>query len=106
MGSWSYGQLLTILKYKAASLGKIVVDVNPRHTSQKCSKCGYIDKQNRKALQFKCKQCGFELNADLNAARNIAQLGMSELSRLSVNQPIVTHNRMAVTSPQALAVGD
>lgn len=87
LGSWSYGQLLTLLKYKAESVGKNVIEVNPRHTSQRCSKCGYVDKANRKGLQFKCKQCGFELNADLNAARNIAQLGKSELSRLPVNQP-------------------
>ena len=96
LGSWSYGQLLTLLKYKAENLGKIVIEVNRRHTSQRCNKCGHTDKLNRKGLQFKCKQCGFELNTDLNAARNIALLGISELSRLPINQPIVT--QMAVTS--------
>jgi putative transposase len=92
LGGWSYGELLTILTYKAENVGKRVVQVNPSYTSQRCSKCGYIHRDNRKGLQFKCKQCGFELNADLNAARNIGQLGKSELIRLSVNQPIVAHN--------------
>lgn len=98
LGGWSYGQLLTLLKYKAENVGKRLIQVNPKHTSQRCSKCGNIDQNNRKGLQFKCKQCGFELNADLNAARNIGQLGMSELIRLSVNQPIVAHNGMAAAN--------
>ena len=105
LGGWSYGQLLTMLTYKSENIGKRIVQVNPRHTSQRCSKCGYIDKQNRKGLKFKCKQCGFELNADLNAARNIGEIGKSELVRLSVNQPIVAHTGTTATSPQALAVG-
>ena len=47
--------------------------INPKFTSQRCSKCGYISKENRKTQAgFKCKNCGFEENADLNAARNIA----------------------------------
>ncbi len=80
LGSWSYGQLLTLLKYKAedaaAAAGKIVLEIDPRYISQRCSKCGHIDKKNRKGLQFKCTKCDFELNADLNAAaRNIAQKG-------------------------------
>jgi IS605 OrfB family transposase len=98
LGGWSYGQLLALLEYKAENVGKRLIQVNPKHTSQRCSKCGNIDQHNRKGLRFKCKQCGFELNADLNAARNIGQLGMSELIRLSVNPPIVAHNGMAATS--------
>jgi IS605 OrfB family transposase len=89
LGSWSYNQLSAFIKYKAESTGKTVVEVNPRHTSQTCSICGYTDKSNRKGLVFKCRGCGYELNADLNAARNIAVLGMSEYGRLCVNEPNV-----------------
>lgn len=89
LGNWSYGQLSTFIKYKAESIGKTVVEVNPRHTSQMCSICGYINKSNRKGLAFKCRKCGYELNSDLNAARNIAVLGMSEYGRLIVNEPNV-----------------
>jgi IS605 OrfB family transposase len=89
LGNWSYGQLSTFIKYKAESMNKIVVEVNPRHTSQMCNICGYIDKSNREGLNFKCRKCGYELNADLNAARNIAVLGMSEYGRLIVNEPNV-----------------
>lgn len=60
------------LRYKAERIGKNVVTVSPQYTSQKCSCCGHINKDNRKTQsKFKCVVCGFELNADLNAAINI-----------------------------------
>lgn len=90
LGNWSYYQLENFLSYKAEELDGMTIKVNPRHTSQRCSKCGHIEPSNRNGNRFKCKSCGFELHADLNASRNIAQLGMSELSRLNVIQPIVT----------------
>jgi transposase, IS605 OrfB family, central region len=98
LGGWSYGELLSLLTYKAENLGKRVARVNPSYTSQRCSRCGYTKRDNRKGLRFRCRQCGFELNADLNAARNIGQLGRSELVRLPVNQPIVAHNGPAATN--------
>jgi transposase len=53
--------------------------VNPRHTSQECSACGCIDKENRKSQsKFVCKDCGFTANADINAAINILERGKHE----------------------------
>ncbi|WP_297216731.1 zinc ribbon domain-containing protein, partial [Thermoplasma sp.] len=56
--------------------------VNPKYTSQKCSICGYTDKNNRHGSVFRCNNCGFELHADLNASRNIEVLDTSEYFRL------------------------
>ena len=45
---------------------------NAEYTSQQCSCCGYIHKNNRKTQEkFKCIHCGYEKNADLNASINI-----------------------------------
>lgn len=45
----------------------------PKYTSQRCSECGYIDKENRlEQKSFKCLKCGYTTNADFNAARNIS----------------------------------
>lgn len=104
LGNWSYYQLESFLNYKTEILNKIIYKVNPKHTSQRCSKCGHIEPSNRNGNRFKCKSCGFELHSDLNASRNIAQLGKSELSRLNVIQPIVTINT-SVTSPCSSEVG-
>jgi transposase len=49
-----------------------VVAIDPRHTSQTCSKCSYQSRSNRKSQSlFLCKECDYQLNADLNAAYNI-----------------------------------
>lgn len=72
--SWSFNRLRTFIDYKAELSGKLVVSVDPRYTSQKCSRCGHIDKKSRVTTSsFHCTSCGFQLDADLNAARNIRQ---------------------------------
>ena len=44
------------------------------YTSQTCSRCGNIDKENRQTQEtFVCTKCGVKLNADHNAAINIAR---------------------------------
>ena len=72
--SWSFAQMRSFLTYKAEAKGCQVVGIDPRYTSQKCSKCGYIYRGNRKSQSvFLCRQCGYELNADLNGSINIAR---------------------------------
>ncbi len=72
--SWRFRDLIDKIKYKAEEEGVPIKEVNPKYTSQICSKCGYKDRENRERREFKCKECGFELNADLNASRNIASI--------------------------------
>lgn len=89
LNNWSFYQLAQFLEYKAEALGKSVIYIDPRYSSQKCSKCGNIKKSNRKGNSYHCS-CGLDIHADLNASRNIAQAGISCLSRVSVNNPNVT----------------
>jgi len=68
----SWGIFFEMLKYKAEKKGGEVIEVDPKFTSQKCSCCGHISKENRKSQsKFQCIQCDFKLNADLNASINI-----------------------------------
>lgn len=70
---WSFKRLRELLTYKAETKGCQVVGVDPRHTSQTCSKCGCQHKSNRKSQSlFQCRSCSHQLNADLNGSRNIA----------------------------------
>jgi transposase len=49
-----------------------VSTVHAEYTSKSCSVCGNISDENRLTQEkFKCTECGFECNADLNAATNI-----------------------------------
>ena len=82
LGSWSPFQLQQFIEYKAEDSGKTVIYLNPKHTSQKCSNCGYIDRNNRHGSVFHCLNCSFDLHADLNASRNIEVLGKSGYFRL------------------------
>ena len=99
---WSPSEFQIFIKYKAKDAGKDVVYINPKHTSQKCSRCGYIDKNNRHGSVFKCKNCGLELNADLNASRNIEVLGKSEYFRLLSASQSLRFNETPLTG----GVGD
>jgi putative transposase len=98
--SWSFAQLKSFIEYKAEDRGCTVVAVDPRHTSQACSCCGHTARNNRRSRgRFVCRACGFELHADLNAARNIAAKyhagsGISGSGGLIVNQPIVSDLRV------------
>ena len=72
--NWSYYQLQQYIEYKAEREGIQVRYIEPAYTSQTCSRCGHIDKENRQTQEkFICTKCGFELNADHNAAINIAR---------------------------------
>jgi len=90
--NWAYFQFRQFLSYKAEERGKSVILVDPRYTSQRCSKCGLIDKSNRNKGSFHCKSCGFHCSADLNASINISQIGKILFEQAVVNQPIVTMN--------------
>ena len=78
--NWSYFDLQQKIKYKAEEQGMEVVFINPQYTSQRCSKCGYIDSENRKTQEnFLCVKCGYKANADYNASQNIAIDGIEEI---------------------------
>lgn len=68
----------SIVKAKLARLeeqfGIQIVGVNPAYTSQECSRCHYVSKNNRKSQkQFICQHCHLHCNADVNAGRVINQ---------------------------------
>lgn len=77
--NWSYYQLQSFITYKANNAGIKVRKINPYHTSQTCSCCGHWE-EGQRVSQSKficknpnCKNYKKEINADFNAARNIAQ---------------------------------
>jgi putative transposase len=94
--AWSFAQLKGFIVYKAEECGLMVVVVDPRHTSQACSRCGHTARTSRRSRgRFVCRSCGFELQADLNAARNIAAKyhaggGRTAAGGRPVNPPIVS----------------
>lgn len=71
--NWAYYDLQEKIEYKAKEASIKVIKIDPNYTSLRCSECGYIHKDNRESQEkFICKSCEFKVNADINAARNIA----------------------------------
>ena len=54
--------------------GVIVEEVNPAYTSQRCNRCGFVHRKNRKNRDtFECLFCHFKKHADYQAATNIEE---------------------------------
>lgn len=69
------------LEYKQAWSGGWVIAVPPQHTSQMCSCCGHVSRDNRTTqAKFECVECGHSENADINASRNILAAGHAVLA--------------------------
>lgn len=66
-----WGELILKIEYLAAKQGKVVIKVNPKHSSQECRNCGHIDKSNRDGEKFICVECGYHEHADIGAAKTI-----------------------------------
>lgn len=88
--NWRYAELQRFIMYKAEEVGIETFKVNPCHTSRRCSKCGFInaeftrgfrDKNKKKGMstKFICPECGFDADADYNAARNLATLDIANI---------------------------
>jgi transposase len=70
IGRSGWGLLARRLQDKAPGR---VEKVPAAYTSQRCSECGHIARENRESQAvFLCMACGYSGNADVNAARNIA----------------------------------
>ncbi|MFD1549564.1 RNA-guided endonuclease InsQ/TnpB family protein [Levilactobacillus fuyuanensis] len=80
--SWSFFQLESFLTYKAQAIQSAVVKVSPAFTSQRCPKCGLIEKTNRHhdAHEYWCQQCQYRCNDDRLGAMNIKMLGQDWLN--------------------------
>jgi putative transposase len=76
----TWGRLRVMTVYKAERHSGRVILVDPRGSSQKCSRCGWVHKKRLtlKNRVFHCERCGLELDRDVNAARNILKLGLEQ----------------------------
>lgn len=75
----SWGELKQKVKAMSEKAGAIFFEINPQHTSQKCSQCDYISPTNRDKERFLCEQCGYFCDADVQASINIRERGLKEL---------------------------
>jgi putative transposase len=74
-----WGRFISVLRAKAEEAGRIWIEVDPRHTSDGCEKCGHAAPANRVTqAEFRCTACGHgPTQADEHAARNILRAGLA-----------------------------
>jgi putative transposase len=73
-----WGQFVSILRAKAEEAGRAWIEVDPKHTSDGCERCGHAARANRVTqAEFACQRCGHTAPADEHAARNILRAGLA-----------------------------
>jgi IS605 OrfB family transposase len=88
--TWAFRQLQWMIAYKARLAGHQVVFVKPNYTSRTCPRCGHVSSSNRLSTRlFRCRECGFQHNANFVASLNIAsravQAGLDGTGLLSTS---------------------
>jgi putative transposase len=72
------GKLRLYLDQALRKLGKILVLVPAAHSSQECSGCGFVLRDNRPdQATFRCLKCGHAEHADHSAAKVIQKRGIA-----------------------------
>ena len=71
-GRWPHAEIQSRIENTAKRYGLKVTKVSARNTSRTCSRCGGKVSNNSKTRVSTCTTCGFELNRDVSASREIA----------------------------------
>lgn len=74
------------LEYKAQWKGKLFITIERKEpTSKRCSSCGSIQDMPLGKTIYSCPACGMTMDRDLNAARNILEIGLNTAGRAGIN---------------------
>ena len=77
--SWS--TFRNMLFCKAESAGRMVVAIDPKNTTQMCSRCGTYVHKNLWNRMHKCQCCALEIDRDYNSAINILHKAQIEVGQ-------------------------
>ena len=100
----AWGDLKLKTKAVAVKLGLVVVEIDPKLTSQMCSCCNYVSPTNRDKEKFLCEECGYFCDADTQASYNILNRGLKTLG-ISQSQlrGVPSKVTLTETSPRLLS---
>ena len=96
VASFPFYKLTQFIRYKAAWKGVRVLEISEAYTSVTCSRCGTTGVRVRGL--FRCPECGLDLNADVNGARNILKRALGKLN----NEPL-SNAGASLAMPELLA---
>lgn len=77
VGRWPHAEIQHRIENTAKRYGLKVIKVSAKDTSRTCSRCGGKASNNSRTRVGSCIACGFELNRDVSASREIALRAIS-----------------------------
>ena len=80
-GRWPHAEIQHRIENMAKRYGLKTIKVTAKNTSKTCSRCGAKVSNNSKSRVGTCSVCGFSLNRDVSASREIALRATSPSSR-------------------------
>jgi putative transposase len=75
----AWGSFFTMTRAKAESAGRVFERVDPKYTSQICSRCGHRQKMPLAIRVYECGKCGFVIGRDHNSAITIDRAGQARI---------------------------
>ncbi len=103
---WAVAKFIELVTYKVEDTDLFVDTVNPAYTSQRCSHCGFVHEDNRSDKEFECLKCEYEVNADYNAAKNVANRYCAYIQRGQKSRDGWASSQLALKSGTLNVNGD
>ena len=101
-GRWPHAEIQNRIENTAKRYGLKVTKVSAKDTSRTCSRCGGKTNNNSKTRVGTCDVCGFELNRDVSASREIALRATSPSSRSRERMRSLLRQRQEMRSSAAM----
>lgn len=79
---WAFREFAEILRLKLMESGNVAIVINEWKSTRLCSRCGST-KTEVNDRRFRCIECGYEDDRDVNAAKNILKFGLKRLNKVS-----------------------
>jgi len=109
---WAFREFAEILRIKLMENGNLAIIINEWMSTKRCSECGSKNTEVNDR-RFKCLNCGYEDDRDVNAARNILKFGLRRLTKVlrkgaggAVNHPelpMIARSGLKVEAPSVRA---
>ena len=75
----AWNRFVSFTEAKAEDAERSVIRVDPKNTTQQCSRCGQIVKKGLHVRVHDCPHCGLKIDRDLNAALNVLARGLASI---------------------------
>ena len=103
VNSMPFYRLKEYIKYKALERGILVIEVPEFNTSKQCSRCGSL--RTERPGVFICEDCGYQVNADVNGAKNILKRAVGYMLTVGAVVTQLEGERHIRHTPQPRASG-